>query len=88
MSRVETILDFIKNERKNKKISQKEMADLLKIGHETYRDIESGRIAFRVETLLNICKILLNFVTKILNFMVVENSAAVFVYKKLAMGIL
>ena len=58
MERVHTILEFIKKERKNKKISQKEMADLLKIGHETYRDIESGRISFRVETMLNICKIL------------------------------
>lgn len=58
MKKIDTILEFIKQERKTKKISQKEMADLLKIGHETYRDIESGRIAFRVETLLSICKVL------------------------------
>ena len=58
MNNVSKILEYLKNERKKQKISQKEMAEYLNMAQETYRDIESGKIAFRVETLLQICKIL------------------------------
>lgn len=58
MNKTEKILNHLKIERKKQKISQKEMAESLKMAEETYRDIENGRIAFRVEVLLNACRIL------------------------------
>ncbi len=56
MEKTEKILNCLKQERKKQKISQKEMAEYLGVAEETYRDIENGKIAFRVEILLKSCK--------------------------------
>lgn len=58
MEKVNQIIEYLKKERKKQKISQKNMADKMNMAEETFRDIESGRIALKLEVFLSICNVL------------------------------